>query len=101
MKGYPQDIGALPDDALVALARELGADLRADAAHIEPEQAARKRTRKLLRGAVLNFTGLAAAGPTGGLSLLLCAGGLLDWADALVEDAESHERPVAAPSHLS
>jgi hypothetical protein len=26
--------------------------------------------------------------PTGGFSLLLCAGGLLDWADALVEDAK-------------
>jgi hypothetical protein len=87
MKSQPE-IGALPDGELVSLARELGAELRGIAALIEPTQATRKRTRKLLRGSVLNFVGLAAAVPTGGFSLLLCAGGLLDWADTLVEDAK-------------
>jgi hypothetical protein len=87
MKSQP-DIGTLPDGELVSLARELGAELRGIAALIEPTQATRKRTRKLLRGSVLNFVGLAAAVPTGGFSLLLCAGGLLDWADTLVEDAK-------------
>jgi hypothetical protein len=87
MKSQP-DIGALPDGELVSLARELGAELRGIAALIEPAEATRKRTRKLLRGTALNFAGLAAAVPTGGFSLLLCAGGLLDLADALVEDAK-------------
>lgn len=88
MKSQP-DIGTLPDGELIALTRELGAELRGIAALIEPAQATRKRTRKLLRGTALNFAGLAAAVPTGGISLLLCAGGLLDWADALVEDANA------------
>jgi hypothetical protein len=88
MKGHP-DIGALPDGELVLLTRELGAELRGVAALIEPAHVTRKRTRRLLRGTALNFAGLAAAVPTGGISLLLCAGGLLDWADALVEDANA------------
>ena len=87
MKSQP-DIGALPDGELVSLARELGAELRGIAALIEPAEATRKRKRKLLRGTALNFAGLAAAVPTGGFSLLLCAGGLLDLADAFVEDAK-------------
>jgi len=88
MKGIP-DIHLLPDVELVALSRELAAELRGIARLLESEAAARKRTRRILRGTVFNFVGLAAAAPTGGLSLILCAAGLFDWADGLVDDARA------------
>lgn len=88
MRGYP-DIHSLSDVELVALSGELAAEIRGIGKLIESEAAVRKRTRKILRGTVFNFVGLAAAAPTGGLSLVLCAAGLFDWADGLVDDARA------------
>ncbi len=88
MKDYP-DIGQLPPGDLVALSRELAAEIRGYGRLIETDETTRKRTRRILRGTMLNFVGLAAAVPTGGLSLVLCAAGLLDWADGLVDDAKA------------
>lgn len=85
---YP-DSRLLSDTALVALSGELAAEVRILRKQVESEAAIRKRTRKILAGTVFNFVGLAAAAPTGGLSLVLCAAGLFEWADGLVEDARA------------
>jgi hypothetical protein len=83
-----------------------GADLRAQLrelviestlleAQIESRAETRKRTFRLIRGTALNVAGFALAEPTGGWSVLVCAVGLWDWADALGEDARIMNQQIA------
>jgi hypothetical protein len=71
------------ENAVAALGREIARK----EGELDALPGSTKRTIRVARGTLLNLAGLALAVPTGGLSAILCAAGLWDWAEGIVEDA--------------
>jgi hypothetical protein len=95
MSGYNDDISGLSDSRLIERFYQVLGDIRVYEAQLESENRRRQRSQKVFRGTLLNFVGLVAAVPTGGVTLVLCAAGMLDWADAIVDDAKAINQQMA------
>jgi hypothetical protein len=88
------DIKVLSDLELRSLHHDLVVEIAVARSQIEPKSQRRKRTIRVVRGAVVNFAGLLFAVPTNGVSLLVCIVGFTDWAEAIAEDAEAMNRQI-------
>lgn len=81
------------DEARVQL-REMIVEIRMLEDQIETPAQTRRRTFRIVRGTLINVAGFALAAPTGGWSVILCAVGFWEWADALGEDAQVMNRQL-------
>jgi hypothetical protein len=77
------------DEELDVHLHVLAIDLAIADSRIERPSVTRKRSRKLFRGIALIAGGLLFSGSTGGLTLILCAVGVVDVIDVLEEDTAS------------
>lgn len=87
LQGTAGDLSTISDAGLDARLQALALELALADAAISPASAARKRSRKVLRGVVLTVAGVLFAAQTGGVTLLLCVAGVADLIDVLEDDA--------------
>src|SRR5262245_14525471 len=100
MGGTIGDFSAVSDAELDVQLHSLAVDLAIADSKIEPTSAARKRLRRFFRGIALNVAGILLAGPTGGLTLFLCVGGVTDMIDVLEEHAAAKKLQIQSRSDL-